>query len=123
MTVQERALVWEDVQTWRRQLIQGILRGVVIIGIPVVIVGSLDAYRGGLAWVIPLYVLAYVVAALSTFLQRIPFVVQAGVILGVVYMLAVIDLFSAALTGDALSFLSVIFFGRRAARYQIPMGQ
>ncbi|MCP4543831.1 MAG: methyl-accepting chemotaxis protein [Chloroflexi bacterium] len=127
MTVQERALIWEDVQTWRRQLIQGILRGVVIIGIPAVIVGSLDAYGSGLVWVIPLYVLAYVVAALSTFLRHVPFAVQAGVVLGVIYILAVIDLFSAALTGDALPylmalpFLAVIFFGRREGVWAIAL--
>jgi methyl-accepting chemotaxis protein len=127
MSVQERGSILEDIQTWRRQLIQGVLRAVVIVGIPVVIIGSYDAYVGGLVWVIPFYVIVYVVAALTTFLRRVPFAVQAGVILGVVYALAVVDLFSAALSGDALPylmalpFLAVIFFGRRGGVWTIVL--
>jgi methyl-accepting chemotaxis protein len=120
MVVQERVSTLQDIQTWRQQLIQSVLRAVVVVGIPAVLIGSLDAYASGIFWVIPLYVIAYIAAVLVTFLQRVPFVLQAGAMLGVVYILAVIDLYSAALTGDALPylmalpFLAVMFFGRRA---------
>ncbi len=119
MAVQERASTLADIQTWRQQMIHGVLRAVVIVGIPAVVVGSYDAYESQIFWVIPFYVIAYVVAVLVTFLRRVSFAFQAGVILGVVYVLAILDLFSAALTGDALPylvalpFLAAIFFGRR----------
>jgi methyl-accepting chemotaxis protein len=119
MAVQERISTLEDIQTWRQQLIQGVLRAVVYVGIPAVVLGSLEAYEYRLFWAIPFYVIAYVVAVLATYLRNVPFSVQAGVMLGVVYMVAVIDLSSAALTGDALPylmalpFLAVMFLGRR----------
>jgi methyl-accepting chemotaxis protein len=119
MTVQERISTLEDIQNWRQQLIQQVLRIVVIIGIPAVLVGSYDAYTSGIAWVIPLYVVAYCVATLATFWKRVPFAFQASVILGVVLALGITDLVSAGLLGDALPymiafpFLAVIFFGRR----------
>ena len=119
MDNQERLSTFEDIQVWRQQLIQGVLRAVVIVGLPAVIVGVYDAYETRALWVIPFYVVAYIAACLTTFLRRVSFVFQAWVILGVVYVVAALDLASAALTGDALPylialpFLSVIFFGRR----------
>ncbi len=127
MTVGERASIWEDVQIWRQQLVQRVLRAAVPVGLLAVVAGSLDAYDNELFWVIPLYVLAYVVVVLLAFLRRVPFVVQAGGLLGVVYLLAIIDLFSAALTGDALPylialpFLAVIFFGQRGGIWTLVL--
>jgi methyl-accepting chemotaxis protein len=127
MAVQEFTSTWEDMQTWRRQLVQGVLRGAVFVGPLAVIAGSIDAYANGLFWVIPLYVLAYAVVVLSAFLRQVPFAFQAGGLLGVVYVLAIIDLVSAALTGDALPylvampFLAVIFFGRRGGIWTLVL--
>jgi methyl-accepting chemotaxis protein len=119
MGSQERLSTFEDIQVWRQQLVQSVLRAVVIVGLPAVVVGVYDAYETRVLWVIPFYVVAYAVAGLTTFLRRVSFAFQAWVILGVVYVVGVLDLASSALTGDALPylialpFLSVIFFGRR----------
>jgi len=127
MENQERAFTFEDIQVWRQQLIRSVLRAVVVIGLPAALVGSYEAYVGQIQWVIPLYVAAYVTAVLVTFSRRIPFVLQAGVLLGVVYVVGAIDLISAGLTGDALpymlafSFMAVIFFGRREGIYALVL--
>jgi methyl-accepting chemotaxis protein len=119
MGSQGQSSTFEDIQVWRQQLVRNVLRAVVIVGLPAVIVGICDAYETQVLWVIPFYVVAYTVAGLTTFLRRVSFVIQAWVILGVVYVVGVLDLASSALTGDALPylialpFLSVIFFGRR----------
>ncbi|MDY7080473.1 MAG: methyl-accepting chemotaxis protein [Chloroflexota bacterium] len=127
MTTQERASTLNDIQIWRQQLIRSVLRAVAIVGFPAVVVGSYDAYASRIVWVIPLYVVAYAVAALTTFLRRIPFAFQAGAFLGVVYTMGFVEMASAGLTGDAMlylvtfPFMAVIFFGRRGGSFALVL--
>jgi len=108
----------EEVQTWRQRLIQRVLRALVIIGVLALVASSYNAYTEEEMALILFYVGAYAILVLITFWRRVPYSIQAGTLLGLVYGLGVLGLFEAGLSGDGrvflltLPFLTVIFFGR-----------
>ncbi|MBL7064914.1 MAG: GAF domain-containing protein [Anaerolineae bacterium] len=109
----------EDMQTWRRQLIRGVFRALTPIGALAVLVGSYFAYTKGDVWVIPFYLGAYAFLTLITFWRRVSYALQAGVLLGLIYGLGLLDLIEVGKGGDgrifllAIPFLAALFFGRR----------
>jgi len=106
-------------QTWRQQLIRGVLRALVIVGALALVAGSYNAYASQRVGLIPLYVGAYATLVLIALWRRVPYSVQAGTVLSLVYGLGVLGLLEAGLSGDGrvflltLPFLAVIFFGWR----------
>ncbi len=108
----------EDIRTWQRQLVRGVLRVLTIVGALALVAGSYNAYTEGEAGLIPYYVGAYVVLTLITFWRRVSYGVQAGTLLGLIYGLGVLGLFEAGLSGDGrvflltLPILAAVFFGR-----------
>ena len=119
-TGQEGALLAEDLQTWQRQLIRGILRTLVIVGALAVLGTAYDAYLVQQIWRIPLFLVAYALLVVITFWPRTPYTVQAGTLLTLLYGLGIFELFIAGQTGDAFpfmligSFVAALFLGRRA---------
>ncbi len=118
----------EDIRTWQRQLVQGVLRILTIVGaLALVVVSYNDAYVEKELGLIPFYVGAYAVLLVITFWRRVPYGVQAGTLLGLIYGLAVLGLFEAGLSGDGRVFLltlpplAVIFFGRREGIFALAV--
>lgn len=108
----------DEVLMWREQLVRSGLRAMVIIGLVAVAAGSYYAYTTGSSWVIPFYLLAYAGLLLVTLGTQIPYNIQAATLIGLIYLLGVIDLLESGRGGDgrvfllAVPLLAVLFFGR-----------
>jgi len=109
----------EDIQTWRQQLLRGVLRALVVLATVAIVPGSYSAYETQDTWLIPLYVTAYSIILVITFWRRIPYRVRAWAFLGVIYGMGVIELSDTGMGGDArtylltLSILAALFLGQR----------
>lgn len=108
----------DEVLIWREQLVRSGLRAMVIIGLIAVAAASYSAYATGSTWVIPFYLLAYAGLLLVTLGTQIPYNIQAATLVGLIYLLGVIDLLESGRGGDgrvfllAVPLLAVLFFGR-----------
>jgi GAF domain-containing protein len=108
----------EEVLVWREQLVRSTLRVMVMIGALAVIAGSYYANEAGSSWIIPFYLAAYLGLLVVTIWKRIPYPIQAGTLVGLVYLLGVLDLIESGRGGDGRVFLltvpllAVLFFGR-----------
>ena len=81
----------QDIQAWRRQLVQGALRVSVIVGFFAAAAGSYYEYVRHTPWAIPIYWAAYAFVVLITFWRRVPYIVQAVTLIVTFYGLAVLD--------------------------------
>ncbi|MEJ2304553.1 MAG: GAF domain-containing protein [Anaerolineales bacterium] len=108
----------EEILVWREQLVRNTLRVVVLIGALAVIAGSYYANEAGSSWIIPFYLTAYLGLVVVTIWKRIPYPIQAGSLVGLVYFLGVLDLLEFGRGGDGRVFLltvpllAVLFFGK-----------
>jgi GAF domain-containing protein len=109
----------EEVQEWRRQVSKGVLLAMALLGGLAVVGAVYDAYVGQAHWQIPIILGAYALLLIVTFWRRVPYPLQAGVLLFLVYGLGVFNLFISGQLGDGFPFLltlpvlSALFFGRR----------
>jgi PAS domain S-box-containing protein len=119
ITIHEALSPQESVQAWRRQLIQGVLRALIVVGPPVVAVGSYNAYVNRQTWLIFFYLGTCIVLGLITFWPRIPYTLQAGALLSLAYGLGVLDFIEDGRGGSGRLFLlafgvaTTLFFGKR----------
>jgi GAF domain-containing protein len=108
------------IQTWRQELVRGVLWFLVIVGGLAVVSSSYNAFVEDKVALIPFYVGGYGVILVITFWRRISYAVQAGMLLFLIYGLGVLGLIEAGLSGDGRIFLltfpmlAALFFGRRA---------
>jgi PAS domain S-box-containing protein len=118
----------EAAQVWRQQLIQNIVRALTIPGFLALVVGSYSDYLYRLGRTIPFYVGAYAAFILVAFWRRAPHVLQAGVLLALIYGLGVVDLFNSGLSGDsgilflAFSAMTTLLLGRRWGILALALG-
>jgi len=123
----EHATTLKDMQSWRQQLLRGVLYASVIAGGLAVLIGGYSAYITHEIWRIPIYLGAYAVLLLVAFLRRVPLVLQGTTLLGVLYGLAILQLFSVGLAGSSLLYLltlpvlAAILFGRREGRLALGL--
>jgi GAF domain-containing protein len=109
----------EDVQSWRRQLIRGILIALVVLGGLAVVWAIYNAVAAQVLWRLPVVLGVYLVLLAVTFVRRVPYGLQAGFPLLVIYGLGVFSLFFSWQLGYGFSFLLILpvlsglFFGRR----------
>jgi GAF domain-containing protein len=110
-----------DVQTWQQQLVRGVLRVIVVVGLLAAAVSSYYAYVQQLVWLIPIYWVAYAIVVVMAFWRRVPYTLQVWVILGLFYLLALFDLATEGRGASGRLFLLTIIFvaglflGRREA--------
>jgi putative methionine-R-sulfoxide reductase with GAF domain len=111
----------EDVRIWQQQLVQGVLRVLVIIGPLAAAAGSYYDYTRQVYSTIPLYWVAYAILLLITFWRRVPYAVQAVIVIFLIYGLALLDFPTDGRGGSGrvfllvLPFMTGIFFGGRAS--------
>jgi GAF domain-containing protein len=116
---QNRPSPLPDIQTWQQQLVQGLLRALVVVGALATVGAIYDAYATQVLWQIPVFLGAYSLLVVITLSRRAPYVLQAGILLALVYGLGIFDLFIAGQTGDAFPFLltvpllAALFFRQR----------
>jgi len=119
LSVQESTFPMVNIRTWQKQLLRGILRALVGIGAVAIVTGSYSAYETQDAWLIPFYVGAYGILLVITFWRRVSYIVQAWVLVSVIYGMAILELTDTGLGGDGrvylLTFplLAGLFLGRR----------
>ena len=106
----------EDVQVWRQQTLRGVLYAVAAFG-AVALAVALSQVQD--PWMIPIYVGVYAGLLVITFWRRVPYTVQALVVLSLVYVMGVFGLLEDGLSGDGrvflltLPLLAILLYGRR----------
>jgi len=100
----------EDLHTWRKLLLRGILRVVAVVGALALLAGSYNSYQVQKPWLIPVFVLAYALLLLVTFWRRASYIAQVTVILVLIYGLGVLFLAIDGLSGDGRVFLLLFPF-------------
>jgi PAS domain S-box-containing protein len=117
----------DAMQVWRQQLIQNIVRALTIPGFLALVVGSYSDYLNRLGRTIPFYVGAYAAFILVAFWRRTPYILQAGVLLALIYGLGVVDLFNSSLSGDSgilfltFSAMTTLLLGRRRGIFALAL--
>ncbi|GAB4532527.1 MAG: hypothetical protein Kow0063_13180 [Anaerolineae bacterium] len=116
---QSRLSPLPNIHIWQQQLIRGMLRVLVVVGVLALVGAIYDAYTGQALWQIPIFLAAYGLLVVVTFWPRAPYPAQAGILLAMLYGLGVFNLFVAGQTGDSFPFLltipllTALFFGWR----------
>ena len=103
----------QQLQMWRASILDGVLRGTLLFAF-IALLGALNtafhSYQqekdltpnalGLFAGVVSIYLAAFALIALATFSRKFPYRFRAGLLLGVYYVLAVLNLSLSALSGD-----------------------
>lgn len=108
LAVPESGASTQAVRAWQQQLVQGVLRALVILGPLVAAVSSYYAYTLGQWWAILIYWSAYAILLVIAFWKRVPYSVQAGTIMALVYGLALLDFLTDGRGGSGRVFLLVL---------------
>jgi GAF domain-containing protein len=111
----------DEIQLWRKRMAGGVLRVIIFLGAFVVGTSLLYAFTSGNLWLIPFYFSAYTCLLIVTFWKRIPYTVQAWTLVGMIYMMALLDLVTTGRGSGssvlllAIPILVILFFGKREA--------
>ena len=118
-------LAMESIGTWRRQLSRVLLRALVVVGALALIMGSYGAYVDGLVWQVAIYAGLYVVLLIITFWRRVPYQVQAMVVMLLLCFFGVFNLTQFGVNAEsaffllALPLMAALFYGRLGGRIGI----
>jgi GAF domain-containing protein len=117
----------EDVRSWQQQLLRGLLRALLILGALALAGAAYDAIVSQKAWEIPIFVGTYAVLLVMTLWKGMPYAIQAGTLLSLLYALGVFNLLVYAQNGDGFIFLltvpfmAAVFFGWQRARFVLGL--
>ena len=98
----------QAVHAWQQQLVQGVLRALVILGPLAAAVSSYYAYTLGQWYTIPIYWSAYAILLVIAFWKRVPYSVKAGTVMVLIYGLALLDFYTDGRGGSGRVFLLVL---------------
>jgi GAF domain-containing protein len=116
---QESTAPEEDMSAWRQRLLRGVLRAMVVVGVPAVVLGSYSAYETNDLWLIPIYLAIYGIILLVAFWRRVSYPAQAWTMLGLMYGWGVLEFLDSGLSGEGrtvlliLPILAALLFGLR----------
>ncbi|MBN1977123.1 MAG: GAF domain-containing protein [Anaerolineae bacterium] len=118
-------LAMGSIDTWRRQLSRVLLRALVVVGALALIMGSYGAYAEGPVWQIAIYAGLYVILLIITFWRRVPYQVQAMVVMLLLCGFGVFNLTQFGVNAEsaffllALPLMAALFYGRLGGRIGI----
>jgi len=118
-TTEIREPTIDEVQAWRRQLMRGILRTLAVLGALALAAASYAEVSRGELQNSPFYAVAYLLFLLIVLWRRVPYVIQTGLLLLLLYALGISTLIISGLSIDAGVFLltfcivAVLFLGRQ----------
>lgn len=117
-----------SLQAVQQRLIKGILRVMVAIGFPIVAAAVYQSLLNGVVWPqVPFYILAYSLMVVITFWKRVPYVVQVGGFVVLLYVVSIFELYDDGLSGSGRIFLfaatvfPVVFYGRKVSWYVLGL--
>jgi len=116
---QESTAAVEDMSAWRQRLLRGVLRAMVVVGVPAVALGSYSAYETNDLWLIPIYLAIYGIILLVAFWRRVSYAAQAWTLLSLMYGWGVLEFLDSGLSGEGrtvlliLPILAALLFGLR----------
>ncbi len=117
-----------ELQDLRERLVRGGMRALVVIVPFVAAAGSYYDYSRGILWTIPAYWVAYIVVLAIAYGRRVPYAARAGLLVALVYMLALLDLVGDGRAGSGRLFLLLLplmggmLFGLQAAAGMLALG-
>lgn len=110
-----------NVREWQQALINQVLKVLFLVALPALVFAVYYVWKDGRGWLIPFYVGGFALLTLLRFWRGAPYALQVGVLLAIVYALALLSLSRAGLASNAplflvaLSFVATIFLDKRAA--------
>ena len=117
----------QELRTWQRQLLQGVLRALAIVVLFAVAAGTYDAVGRGQYWTVPFYFVSYAVVLLFALWRRAPYRLGAWSVILLLYVQGSIDIIQDGLSGSArvfmlaLVFAASIFLGRRESIFGLVL--
>ena len=127
-TVMVREVTRKDVRRWQEQLVQGILRATAIVGFLVAAFATYDSYMNQELWTIPFYWGSYAVVILLTIWRQAPYALRVWAIIGLVYVIGLVDFVQEGQSGSArvfmltMPFLAGLLLGLRASIAALMLG-
>jgi GAF domain-containing protein len=109
----------EEISILREQLIRRIYRVLAVVAVVAVLGGGYSAYLTGDMWLIPVYLVSYGLILLFVFWSRVPYWLQAGLLVAMIYIVGLLDFFQDGRGGSGRLFLlavpliAALLFGRR----------
>ena len=110
---------WEDIQAWRRQLVRGILRVLLVLGGLVLAITVYGTWQRGNVLLVGVYVFIYLLLVGLMLWKSAPYALHAGGILALMYAVGLSDLFNYGWQQDvrlfflAMAILAALFFSVR----------
>lgn len=117
----------DDVQALRSQLSVRLLRALAIVGVFAAAAGTFDAVATGQTWTIPTYWVAYAVVVALALWRKSPYVLRIWAMVGLLYVMGVVDFAQDGGRGSARAFMLIIpfltgvFLERRASVIAIAL--
>ncbi len=103
--------IYEMMLRWREQLSMTAMRIVAFLAVPLGLLGGINAFRLGLSWVVPLYLLLPFVVLYVAFSSKVSHELRVGVFLSTLAGIAVLNMVYTPIVGDDRFFIfSFIIF-------------
>ncbi len=110
-----------EVRSWQRALLNWVLRIVFLAAMPTLVMAVYYVWKDNRGWLIPFYVVGFLVVGVMRFWKKAPYALQTGTFLAIIYALALLSLIRGGLSSNVRIFLlgfcfvATIFMGRRTA--------
>ncbi len=114
-----------EIRNSQQLLLRQVVRIVFLVAIPVLLLGSYYVWKDGKSGFIPFYIVAFVLVSVIRFWKKAPYGLQSGILLFIIYALALLALVRGGLSSNAplfllgFCFVAAIFLGKRAAMVSI----
>ena len=119
--------VIDDVQALRSQLSIKLVRALAIAGVFAAAAGTFDAIETGQTWTIPTYWISYFIVVALALWRKSPYVLQVWAMVGLLYVMGVVDFAQDGGRGSARAFMLIVpfltgvFLDRRASVIAIAL--
>ena len=116
-----------NILVWRQQLIQRVLRVMIVFGLLMVAAGSYSAYIRGAVWAVWAYIGAYLGLVFLSLWRQAPYVLQVGILQVLLYVITLVTFLTRGV-GDSsriyllmMVFVSALFWGWRASLFTLGL--